>query len=355
MEPRSKRVIFSGIQPTGVPHLGNYLGALQNWVKLQDSQRAQDEMYLSIVGLHALTVPQNAARLRQEKWDMLAAILAIGIHPDKTVVFFQEDMPQHLELAWILACCTSMGKLNRMTTWKGKLAALQSASESGEASMPASDASALNLGLFSYPVLQAADILLYKATHVPVGEDQVQHLELARDLAETFNRQHANGQRYFAPPAHLITPTKRVLSLRDATQKMSKSSTDLNSRILLTDEAEAIRKKLKGAVTDSERRIAFDPHARRGVSNLLRICAALDESRDAHGWAEWVNERGGGSGVLKRVTGDVVLAKMEGVQREMKRIKGDKTYLEKVARHGAARARERAERTMREVREMIGF
>ncbi|KAG8737961.1 Tryptophan--tRNA ligase, mitochondrial, partial [Ceratobasidium sp. 428] len=261
------KTIFSGIQPTGTPHLGNYLGALVNWVSLQRNAGPNDRLYFSIVGLHALTLPQDPVKLRRERLDLLATLLAVGIEPRRSVIFCQDQVPQHAELAWMLNCVTPMGKLQRMTTWKSKLALARNANSVDEV-----DESHLNLGLFAYPVLQAADILLYRATHVPVGEDQQQHLELSRDLADLFNRTHK--ETVFPLPQCIITPTKRILSLRDPTQKMSKSSPNPASRILLTDPAETIEKKVRSAVTDSERGVTFDLTARPGVANLLTILDA---------------------------------------------------------------------------------
>ncbi|KAG8695935.1 Tryptophan--tRNA ligase, mitochondrial, partial [Ceratobasidium sp. 394] len=208
----SPKTIFSGIQPTGIPHLGNYLGALVNWVSLQRNAAPNDRLFFSIVGLHALTLPQDPVKLRRERLDLLATLLAVGLDPRRSVIFCQDQVPQHTELAWMLNCTTPMGKLQRMTTWKSKLALARNANSADEV-----DESHLNLGLFAYPVLQAADILLYRATHVPVGEDQQQHLELSRDLADLFNRTHK--ETVFPLPQHIITPAKRILSLRDPAQK----------------------------------------------------------------------------------------------------------------------------------------
>lgn len=207
---RVPRVIFSGIQPTGIPHVGNYLGALRNWVDLQKDAQPADELLFSSVGLHALTMPQDPAVLAKERREMLATLVAIGLDPARSVLFRQEDVPEHTQLCWILSCLASFGRLRRITTWKskidiaagtetqGKQASQQE--EQGDSDDPEGN---LNLGLFSYPVLQAADILLYKATHVPVGEDQIQHLELSRALAKRFNKVHKT--RTFPTPTHLIS------------------------------------------------------------------------------------------------------------------------------------------------------
>ncbi|KAI8974252.1 tRNA synthetases class I-domain-containing protein [Trametes punicea] len=194
------RVVFSGIQPTGIPHLGNLLGALLNWVKLQREAARDDRVIYSIVGWHALTLPQEPKALSAARSDMLAVLLSVGLDPERSIIFHQDENPHHVELAWILNCLTSMGKLKRMTTWKSRLAASRNARDDSEV-----DESLLNAGLFTYPVLQAADFLAYRATHVPVGEDQQQHIELCRDLAESFNKTFKGKRRLFPLPEHVIS------------------------------------------------------------------------------------------------------------------------------------------------------
>ncbi|CAE6457063.1 tryptophanyl-tRNA synthetase [Rhizoctonia solani] len=352
------KTIFSGIQPTGIPHLGNYLGALVNWVHLQRNSAPADRLFFSIVGLHALTLPQDPVKLRQERLDTLAILLAIGLDPRRSVIFCQDQVPQHAELAWMLNCTTPMGKLQRMTTWKSKIAIARNANSTDEV-----DESHLNLGLFAYPVLQAADILLYRATHVPVGEDQQQHLELSRDLADLFNRTHK--ERVFPLPQHIITPAKRILSLRDPSQKMSKSAPHPASRILLTDPPEAIDKKIKSAVTDSERGVEYDPVARPGVANLLTI---LDACRGLSG--ENPPDQGGDTSTrletlaselstlshaeFKRWVSDAVQSTLAPIRDEYTRIRADESYLRDVAEAGRMRAFEVAENTMADVREVLG-
>ncbi|GAC99098.1 tryptophanyl-tRNA synthetase [Pseudozyma hubeiensis SY62] len=363
------KVIFSGIQPTGIPHLGNYLGALRNWVDLQNaSLSTSDELYFSIVGYHAITMPQQPARLRTERSDMMATLLAIGLDPHRCTIFHQDQVPEHTELAWILNCITSMGKLNRMTTWKSKLATAKNVSDTTDV-----DDKDLSLGLFAYPVLQAADILLYRATHVPVGEDQIQHLELSRDLADAYNRRFE--KRFFPLPKHIITPTKRVLSLRDPKSKMSKSAPDANSRVLITDTPREVERKVKKAVTDAERSLRYDPVERAGVSNLLSILAALrpptqgntgegegegEAKQDAQLWADRLNAEieatGASSGqLLKATLTEAVVETLRPIQEELERLRKDPGYLHQMEQLGRDKAQTVARRTMSQVRKSVGL
>ncbi|KIK64980.1 hypothetical protein GYMLUDRAFT_82971 [Collybiopsis luxurians FD-317 M1] len=365
LKERSRRVIFSGIQPTGVPHLGNYLGALSNWVKLQNSsqslensQQAADELLFSIVGWHALTLPQSPAQLAEARMDMLAVLLAIGLDPKKSIIFFQEDNPNHTELAWILSCLTPVGRLRRMTTWKSRLTTAKNQPENQtqdtlKDSDPEADETGLNAGLFTYPVLQAADILVYKATHVPVGDDQTQHLELCRDLADQFNRTFKSKQRMFPLPVQLNTPTPRILSLRSPTSKMSKSSPDAQSRILLTDSAAVITSKIKSAITDSISGISWDPVGRPGTANLLSILAACNGDEDVAETA--LRYQGKNHGALKKDVTEAVEEMLKGPREEFEKLKKEKEYLRQVAREGAEQARAKSEITMREVRERVGL
>ncbi|KAK7184293.1 tryptophanyl-tRNA synthetase [Paraphaeosphaeria sporulosa] len=281
---RAPRIIFSGIQPTGVPHLGNYLGALRAWVKLQDEGLDDDKRFFSIVDLHAITVPQDPHTLLRRKNETYASLLAIGLDPNKSLIFMQSANPAHSELMWLLSCHASMGYLGRMTQWKSK------AGVAGDADPleSAPNKPALKLGLFSYPVLQAADVLLYNATHVPVGEDQAQHLEFTRELAQSFNHIYARPDadpteveafRGFNIPRTILSPAKRVMSLQDPTKKMSKSDPDERSRILITDTREQIQAKIKAALTDSTPGISYDRELRPGVSNLLDIMYYMDQSK----------------------------------------------------------------------------
>ncbi|KAJ7778819.1 hypothetical protein DFH07DRAFT_911170 [Mycena maculata] len=342
------RTIFSGIQPTGIPHLGNYLGALSNWVKIQN-ENPQDKHIFSVVGWHALTLPQNPKELGASRRDMLAVLLAIGIDPKKSIIFHQDSNAMHTELAWILSCITPTGRLRRMTSWKTRLAQSRNANSESEV-----DESLLNAGLLTYPVLQAADILLYQATHVPVGEDQNQHLELCRDIADSFNRTFKGRSRMFPLPTALITPSKRILSLTDPSAKMSKSAPDPSSRILLTDSAKQIAAKVRGAVTDSiSTGVSYDPDERPGTSNLLAILSACFGHEDVRLFAETC--RGMSHGVLKGEVAGAVEDLIAGPRAEFERLKGDVGYLDQVAREGAEAARELSARTMVQVRERIGL
>ncbi|KAG9102854.1 Tryptophan--tRNA ligase, mitochondrial [Ceratobasidium sp. 370] len=349
------KTIFSGIQPTGIPHLGNYLGALVNWVSLQRNAAPNDRLYFSIVGLHALTLPQDPVKLRRERLDLLATLLAVGLDPRRSVIFCQDQASDVLAMA--RAMRNNVGVPFRMTTWKSKLALARNANSADEV-----DESHLNLGLFAYPVLQAADILLYRATHVPVGEDQQQHLELSRDLADLFNRTH--NDTVFPLPQHIITPAKRILSLRDPAQKMSKSAPHPSSRILLTDPAEVIEKKVRSAVTDSERGVTYDPVARPGVANLLTIldaCTSLTGSEKTDGDGETSDTRlktlagrFASHAELKRAVAEAVEAAVAPIRAEYARVRANESYLRDVAEVGRMRAAEAAERTMSEVKEVLG-
>ncbi|KAL7414468.1 hypothetical protein BDY24DRAFT_350149 [Mrakia frigida] len=342
------RVIFSGIQPSGTIHLGNYLGAISNWVDLQNSASSEDSIYYSIVGLHAITIPKDPKTLKADRRDMMASLLACGIDPERSTLYHQDMVPEHAELAWILNTITPMGKLNRMTTWKGKIAD----QKNGSVAEVSDDE--LHLGLFAYPVLQAADILLYKATHVPVGEDQEQHLELSRDIAKTFNKRF--GKNTFPQPRVLITPSKRILSLRNPLQKMSKSSPDLSSRILLTDPYPSIQSKLRTALTDSLPFISFDPVSRPGVSNLLSIHSACTGENVDHAADRF---RDFSMKEFKSAVAEGVEGKIGAVRREMERFGkrggAEDAYLREVGERGARKARERAREVLEEVKEKVGL
>ncbi|GAQ41198.1 tryptophan--tRNA ligase MSW1 [Aspergillus tubingensis] len=346
--PRSPcfaKTIFSGIQPTGVPHLGNYLGALREWVKLQDDASDGTRLYFSIVDLHALTVPQESAQLRQWRKEALATLVAAGLDPDRSTIFYQSSVAAHAELFWILCTVASMGYLSRMTQWKSKLQLPE------DTTLDTSEArSKLRLGLFSYPVLQAADILVHRATHVPVGEDQKQHLEFSRNIANSFN--HVYGT-VFPAPESLISPAKRVMSLKEPTLKMSKSHVDERSRILLTDSPGQIHKKLKAALTDSETTITYDPLRRPGVSNLLELLSHF-EGRSCE---ELVLEFQSTSlRALKENLAHKISNHLQPVREKYFSLMEDKTgYLEDISEKGARAARANAELTMTRVREAMGL
>ena len=324
--------IFSGVQPTGNLHLGNYLGAIKNWVRMQDDF----ECIYCIVDLHAITIPQDPAELIANTREVTAGLIAAGIDPERSIIFNQSRIAAHAELAWLLNCFTPLGWLNRMTQFKEK------AGKKRDNAV---------LGLYAYPVLMAADILLYHATHVPVGEDQKQHLELSRDIAGAFNRNY--DQDYFPLPEPLILgEATRVMSLRDGRAKMSKSEASENSRINLTDDAEAIQHKIRRAKTDSEPGVSFDPENRPEAANLLGIYAALaDENVDA------VTARFTGKGIaeFKVELAELAVAKLEPIAAEMRRLMASADYIDEVLRKGAERATGIAEPNLAEIKKIIGL
>ncbi|KAI1826192.1 tryptophanyl-tRNA synthetase [Xylaria intraflava] len=347
--PEGHAVIFSGIQPTGIPHLGNYLGAMRQWKRLQDVAGPEDKLLFSIVDLHAITMPQDAECLRNRRREMLAALMAIGLDPKKSTLFYQSSVIQHTELMWILSCTASMGYLNRMTQFKSKLLANNNAGDLDEAI-----ATRLKLGLFSYPVLQAADILVHRATHVPVGDDQKQHLEFARECVTNFN--HTYKQDVLVSPATITTPSPRVMSLQDPYKKMSKSSPNERSRILITSTPEEIHKRIMGAVTDFTNAVTYEPMDRPGVANLLEIIAQCSaEPTTPAAVADYL--QGSGLGDLKAHCIEVLTAELSGIhERYLDFLKRDGgKYLDDIEAEGAEVARQRAEDTMRLVRRAIGI
>jgi tryptophanyl-tRNA synthetase len=326
--------IFSGIQPTGNLHLGNYLGAIRNWVKLQKDY----ECIFCVVDLHAITLPQDPEQLRAQTREVTAAYIASGIDPEACTLFNQSTVSGHAELAWILGCLTPLGWLNRMTQFKEK------------AGKQRDDA---GLGLYAYPVLMAADILLYKATHVPVGEDQKQHLELARDLAGAFNRRF--GVEYFPlPEPQIFGAATRVMSLRDGTKKMSKSDASDQSRINLTDGPDAVAQKIKRAKTDPGN-LPDDVKGLEGrpeAENLLGIYAALTDKTLAQAVAEFAGQH---FSAFKPRLADVAVSVMGPIGTEMKRLMADPGYVDGVLRRGAERAGAMAQPHLREIFDVVGF
>ena len=326
--------IFSGIQPTGNLHLGNYLGAIRNWVKLQRDY----ECIFCIVDLHAITVPQEPAALRAATREVTAAYIASGIDAEACTIFNQSTVPGHSELSWIFSCITPLGWLNRMTQFKEK--AGKQRDNAG-------------LGLYAYPVLMAADILLYKGTHVPVGEDQKRHLELARDIAGAFNRRY--GVEYFPLPEPQIFGTAtRVMSLRDGTKKMSKSDASEFSRLNLTDGADAIADKIRKAKTDPHPlpETAEGLAGRPEAENLLGIYAALTDKTLEAVVAEFA---GAQFSTFKGALSDVAVAVLGPIGAEMKRLMDDPGYVDGVLRRGAGKAGAMAARHLREVQDLVGF
>ncbi len=324
--------IFSGVQPTGNLHLGNYLGAIKNWVAMQNDY---DCIYC-IVDLHAITLPQDPAELSANTREVTAGLIAAGIDPERSIIFNQSHVPAHAELAWLLNCFTPLGWLNRMTQFKEK------AGKKRDNAV---------LGLYAYPVLMAADILLYRATHVPVGEDQKQHLELSRDIAGAFNRTY--DQDYFPLPEPLILgQATRVMSLRDGRAKMSKSDASENSRINLTDDADTIQRKIRRAKTDSEPGMSYDPENRPEAANLLGIYAALgDESIEA------VTARFAGQGFaeFKSELAELAAARLEPIAAEMRHLMASPDYIDDILKNGGERASAIAEPNLAGIKKIIGL
>ncbi len=325
--------VLSGIQPTADSfHFGNYLGAVQHWVGLQDSYDA----FYFLADLHAITVPHDPEVLRRRTRVAAAQLLAAGLDPQRCTLFVQSHVPLHAELAWVLMCLTGFGEAGRMTQFKDRTARYGS--------------ERIGVGLFAYPILQAADILLYQAERVPVGEDQRQHLELTRDLAQRFNTRF--GETFVVPEPHIISDTAKIVDLQDPTSKMSKSSESQAGVIDLLEDPAAVRKKIKRAVTDTGTEVCFDPDGKPGVSNLLTIHSTLSgrsvpQLEDAY--------VGKGYGALKADVADLVVAFVTPFQERTQRWLHDPEALDAVLADGATRATAVASETMSVVRERIGF
>ena len=328
--PVRKQRILTGIQPTGTPTLGNYIGAMRNWKLLEDEY---DCLYM-VADLHTITVRQEPAKFRQNAMQMLGLLLASGLDPKKSVLFFQSHVHQHAELAWLLDCYTYMGEMSRMTQFKDK---------------SAKHADNINCGLFTYPVLMAGDILLYQANLVPVGKDQTQHLEICRDIAARVNGLYGNV--FTIPEGYYPKVGARVMSLQDPTRKMSKSDAE-DSFISVLDTPDVIRRKYRRAVTDSLASIRFDPENQPGVSNLLSIISALTGEDMEKVVASF---EGKGYGDLKAAVTDVTVETLAPIQAEFARVMKDKKYMEEVYREGAQRAGAIAERTLQKLMKKIGY
>ncbi|MGD9888461.1 MAG: tryptophan--tRNA ligase [Halothiobacillaceae bacterium] len=329
--PHTRPVVLSGIQPSGNLLIGHYIGAIQNWVKLQETH---DSLFM-LVDLHAITVRQDPKILRERSLDFIALYLACGIDPTKSTLFVQSHVPAHAEMGWLLNCYAYMGELSRMTQFKDK-------SAQHEAN--------INVGLFDYPVLMAADILLYQSNLVPVGHDQKQHLELARDLAMRFNNLY--GEIFTVPEPMIPAVGGRIMSLQDPDKKMSKSDPNEQASIALLDEPSKVRKKLMRAVTDSENEIRFDAQNKAGVSNLLTLLATVSGESIAHWEAQLAGQ---GYGNLKKTTADAVVAFLEPVQQRYHALRIDNTELLRILHQGADQAAERAEVTLRRAMDVLGF
>jgi tryptophanyl-tRNA synthetase len=329
----TKPNLLSGMQPSAASlHLGNYLGALTQWVKMQDDFNA----YYVIVDLHAITVPQDPSELRQNTRRTAAQYIAAGIDPTKSALFVQSHVPAHAQLAWVLNCITGFGEASRMTQFKDK-------SQKGGADNS-------SVGLFTYPILQAADILLYQPKSVPVGEDQRQHLELTRDLATRFNSRF--GKTFEIPEAKILKETAKIYDLQEPTAKMSKSAQDPKGLVNLMDEPSVIAKKIKSAVTDTDGEIRFDRDAKPGVSNLIGIYSAITgESIESF----TSSLQGQGYGALKTAVADAVVATLDPIRLRAQELLADPAELDRLLAQGAAKANDIAERTLSDVYDKLGF
>jgi tryptophanyl-tRNA synthetase len=326
----AKKIALSGIQPSGVIHLGNYLGAISQWVK---SQKDYQNIF-SIVDLHAITVPQDPTTLRQKTYEMLAIYLASGIDPRRSIIFVQSHVPAHTELAWILNTVTTMGELNRMTQFKDKAGSKQDS---------------VSVGLFDYPVLMAADILLYDADFVPVGEDQKQHVELARDIAGRFNNRF--GKTFVIPEPVIRKTGARIMGLDNPENKMSKSAESEYNYIALTDQPEIIRKKIMKAVTDSGTTVLFDKN-RKGLYNLLTIYQILSGKTEAQIEKQYT---GKGFGVVKADLADLIINHLSPIQKKIAIYMKDTKKLDKILADGAKRAEKIANKKLSKVKKKVGF
>lgn len=325
-----KKILFSGMQATGNLTLGNYLGALKNWVSLSDEY----ECFYSVVDMHSITVRQDPATLRKRARALLTLYIAAGLDPKKNCIYYQSHVSEHAELAWILNCFTYMGELNRMTQFKDK---------------SAKHADNINAGLFTYPVLMASDILLYQADVVPVGIDQMQHLELTRDIAQRFNAIY--GDVFTVPEAYVGKIGAKIMSLQDPSKKMSKSDENKNGSIYLMDDPDTIMRKCKRAVTDSEAQILYRDE-QPGVKNLINIyCACSGKTPD-----EAVKEFDGmGYGDFKTAVGESIVDVLKPLQDEVARLEQDKGYIDGIIKENAEKAGYYARKTLRKVQKKVGF
>ena len=327
----NKKVILSGVQSTGNLTLGNYLGAISNWKKMQEDY----ECNYMIANLHTLTIRNNPETFRNNTLNLLALYLAAGIDPKKSNIFIQSQVPEHAELNWVLNCYTYVGELSRMTQFKDK---------------SAKHADNINSGLFTYPVLMAADILLYQADLVPVGEDQRQHLEITRDIAERFNNIY--GETFKIPEGYIPKIAARIMGLQDPTSKMSKSSSIPNDSIFLNDEPDVIMSKFKKAVTDSENIVRYDTENKPGISNLISIYGAISGKTNAEVEKEF---EGKGYGDFKKAVAECVIEELRPLQTKYKELVSNPEYLKQIYVEGANKAKEKAEKTLKDVYSKIGL
>lgn len=326
-----KKIIYSAMQPSGVPSLGNYLGALRNWKNLQDDYNC---LYC-VADLHAITVRQDPIEFRKRIRNLITLFLAIGLDPEKNIIYCQSHVPAHAELAWVLNCYTYMGELSRMTQFKDK---------------SAKHADNINAGLFTYPSLMAADILLYQADLVPVGEDQRQHLEITRDIADRFNNIY--GDVFKIPDAYIGKAGARIMGLQEPSRKMSKSESDNDNNVIyILDDLKNIANKIKRAVTDSDNEVRCGED-KPGITNLLNIyCAINGKSID-----EAVNEfKGVGYGDFKQAVADTVVGEIKPIQDRFNELSSDKAYIDKVMKEGAEKASYIANKTLTKVKKKVGF
>lgn len=336
--------IFSLIQPTGKIHLGNYLGAICNWKDISETSSEGSQYIYGIADLHSLTLPYDPKQLKVLRYEAIASLIASGVDPDRCILFHQSAVPEHSELMWILTCLTSMGALNRMTQWK-----LKAKIESGTVSEQSFGQT--KAGLLNYPILQAADILIYRSTHVPVGEDQSQHIELCRDIAQTFNSTY--NTEFFPLPKTLLTPTKKILSLRNPAKKMSKSDKDQSASVYVTEDEASISKKIRRATTDSIQSIYFDPENRPGVSNLINIVSGLTRKsiEDTVKEIDWIKNHK----QLKDHVTELIIEEFKPKRHLYDELMKDVGHLEKVCNLGREKASAIARKNINEVKAIAGL
>lgn len=339
--------IFSLIQPTGKIHLGNYLGAIRNWRHISESQSPGSDYIFGIADLHSITVPHDPKQLKKYRYEAIASLLSSGIDPQKCTLYHQSSVPEHTELNWILTCLTSMGALNRMTQWK-----LKAQVESNTNIFEEETLGKTKAGLLCYPILQAADILIYKSTHVPVGDDQSQHLELCRNIASSFN--HTYKTNYFPLPKTILTPAKKILALRNPTKKMSKSDKDQLSSVYVTDEPDVIAKKIRKATTDSiQGKVYFDMVNRPGISNLINIISGLNRTsiEDTVQDLDWVQDHK----QLKDYVTELIVEEFKETRHLFDQLMQDTTYLDDICRLGTNKARSITTQNIKEIKQLVGL
>ncbi|WP_113674348.1 tryptophan--tRNA ligase [Vallitalea guaymasensis] len=329
-QAEKKKVIFSGIQPTGVITLGNYLGAIKNWTRLQDDYNC----LFCVVDMHSITVRQDPALLRKRARDLLTIYIAAGLDPEKNIMYYQSHVSGHAELSWILSCFTYMGELNRMTQFKEK---------------SAKHGNNINAGLFTYPVLMAADILLFQSDLVPVGHDQKQHLEITREIANRFNNIY--GDVFTVPEPYIGKVGAKIMSLQEPTKKMSKSDENPNGYISLLDDLNVVKNKIKRAVTDSDREVTYSED-KPGVKNLIDIYSSITGDSIESCMNEF---QGKGYGDLKRIVGEAVAEELRPIQERFKDLQKNKDYLDGIIKKNGETANYMATKTLRKVQKKVGF